>query len=116
MSKKISAASLFTLLMTPATINAQSIIDDPTGEPALDIRDLLNLILRLQDIVFAAAGGIAVAMIIWGAIVLITAGGNEERVGKGKKILTYSIGGIIFIVSAYTLITIFIRVLGGEVS
>ncbi len=100
---------------------ADSIIKDPAGGSTKDYLPsmaygITALIFRLQNIVFVTAGGVAVAMIIWGAIVLTTAGGNEEKTAKGKKILTYAIGGIVFIVSSYTLINIFIRLLGGSVT
>lgn len=101
----------------PSLVKAESIIvDPPGGGPITTADEITALVLRLQNIVFATAGGIAVTMIIWGAIVLITAGGNEERVGKGKKILSYAIGGIIFIISSYVIIAIFIRLLGGKVT
>lgn len=104
------------LLLAPPATYANSIIDDPTGAPVITAQAVTDLVIRLQNIVFAAAGGIAVVMIVWGAIVLITAGGNEERTAKGKKILTWAIGGIIFIVSATAIISMYIRLLGGGVS
>ncbi len=110
---------LLLLGFLPTTANAESILGPLAGsdaEPARTVEAVTELIIRLQNIVFAIAGGVAVAMIIWGAIVLLTSSGNEERTAKGKKILTYAIGGIILIVASYTLIRIFIEVLGGRVS
>lgn len=94
---------------------ADSIIDDPTGGPPTDADALTDLINRLQGIILGTAGIIAVAMIIYGAIVLGTAGGNEDKIGKGKKILTYAIGGLIFILVSGFLIGTFIRLLGGGI-
>jgi len=113
MFKKIIA--FLSISLYAPLVSAGSIIIDPTGDPPKTANDIEKLLFRLQDIVFAAAGGIAVAMIVWGAIILLTAGGNEEKTGKGKKILTYAIGGIILIVSAYTIITMYITILGGDV-
>lgn len=97
------------------TAHAASIIEEPEGGPAVDASAVTDFINRLQGIVLGTAGIIAVAMIIYGAIVLGTAGGNEEKIGKGKKILTYAIGGLIFILVSGFLIGAFIRVLGGEI-
>jgi hypothetical protein len=116
MFNKLYTKIFLIILLVPSMTKAVSIIDDPDGDPITVVDGLEALIFRLQDIVFATAGGIAVAMIIWGAIVLITAGGNEERVAKGKKTLTYAIGGAIFIIASYTIIKIFINILGGSVS
>lgn len=112
--KKLSSIILTMPTVASAGTQGPSLIEDPNHVPT-QMNDVEELILRAQDIVFAAAGGVAVAMIVWGAIILVTAGGNEERTGKGKKTLTYGIGGIIFIVSAYTIITVYIRILGGGV-
>jgi hypothetical protein len=100
----------------PKVLAADSIINDPLGGPVTDAQAVVDFINRLQAIVLGAAGAIAVGMIIWGAIILGTAGGNEEKVGKGKKILTYAIGGLIFILAAGFLIGAFIRLIGGKVS
>ena len=103
-------------IIFPRVMAADSIISDPLGGPVMTADAVEDLVKNLSNIVFATAGGVAVAMIIWGAIILTTAGGNEEKTAKGKKILTYAIGGIVFIVASYTLINIFIRLLGGSVT
>lgn len=103
------------LLFIPGTAVAASIVD-PNATPATTAAEVTALIGRLQGIVLGAAGAVAVAMIIWGAIILGTAGGNEEKLGKGKKILTYAIGGLIFILAAGFLIGFFIRILGGDIN
>jgi hypothetical protein len=97
------------------TVYAESIINDPLGGPATDASAVTEFINGLQTIVLSTAGIIAVAMIIYGAIVLGTAGGNEEKIGKGKKILTYAIGGLIFILISGFLIGTFIKLIGGGI-
>jgi hypothetical protein len=113
LKKVIKFASILTMLLPGKTMAA--IIDNPTGGMPNNITFIEEIIKRAQNLILAVSGAIAVSMIIWGAIILITAGGNEERVAKGKKILTYSIGGVIFIIASYTLIRIFILLLGGNV-
>jgi len=106
---------LLSIALLPATAMA-AIIEDPLGAPPAEASAIESLITRLQNIVLATAGIIAVAMIIYGAVILGTAGGNEEKIGKGKKILTYAIGGLIFILAAGFLIGFFIRILGGDIN
>jgi hypothetical protein len=103
------------LAILPSTATAASIIDDPTAVPTT-AEDVEKLISRLRIMVEAAAGAIAVAMIIYGAMILLTAGGNEERMGKAKKIITYAVGGIVFILLAEVLLRIFVAALGGGIN
>jgi hypothetical protein len=98
-----------------AALISANIIDNPSGDLPNRAQAIEDLIIRLQNIVLGTAGIIAVAMIIWGAIILGTAGGNEEKIGKGKKILTYAVGGLIFILISGFLVGAFIRLLGGDI-
>lgn len=100
--------------LVPLTVT--SIIIDPNGNPVTKAEDVEKFINRLQNMVLAAAGAIAMAMVIYGAIILGTAGGNEEKIGKGKKILTFAVGGLILILLAGTMTSIFVRFLGGGVN
>lgn len=95
--------------------SSTTIIDNPSGGPAKDAQAVVDLITRLQNIVFAAAGAIAIAMIVWGGFLMMTAGGNEDRIGKGKKVLTYAVGGVALILLSYTVVTLLVRALGGTV-
>lgn len=92
-----------------------AIIADPDGDPVSSAQGITNLIARAQNLIWAAAGAIAVAMIIYGAVTLFMAGGNEEKMGKAKKIITYAIMGIAIIILSEILINFFVLALGGEV-
>lgn len=105
---------LLVALLIPK-ITSAGIIDDPTGDPMKKAEDIEALIRNVQNMAFGIAGAVAVAMMIWGGITLITSGGNEEKTGKGKKIMTYSVGGLLLIIFSYALIVILIRFLGGDV-
>lgn len=60
------------------------------------IAQVVNYLLGLMGVVFAV-------LVIYGGWLWMTAGGNEEQVGKGKKYLTNSIIGLIIILGAYTI-------------
>ena len=49
-------------------------------------------------------GLIAVIIIIYGGFTWMTAAGNEERISKAKKILTYSIIGLVVILTSWILV------------
>lgn len=101
-------------LFIPSKVFADSLIDDPMGEPAMMADDITELIMRSLSIVLVIAGAIAVAMMIWGGVMLATSGGNEERTTKGKKILTYAVGGLLLITLSQFIVVIFINMLGGK--
>ena len=55
----------------------------------------------------------AVIMMVYGGYQLITAGGNEQTIQRGKTTLKWAIGGIIFIVLAFSIISAINDALGG---
>jgi hypothetical protein len=61
------------------------------------VKDILNYFLTFL-------GLIAVAFIIYAGILMVTAGGEEDQVGKGKKIITWALVGIIIIVLSWTIV------------
>ena len=69
----------------------------PTGRTVQDIIVLvINTILGLLGVIF-------LVIIIYAGFLWMTAGGNDEQVGKAKKLLINSIIGIIIIVAAYAI-------------
>jgi hypothetical protein len=67
------------------------------------------LILRIVDFALMFLGLIAVIMIIYGGITYVTAAGNEEAVGKAKKIIMYAIIGIVIVLISFALVNTVIR-------
>lgn len=55
-------------------------------------------------------GFIATLMIIYGGILYVTSAGNDENVGKAKKILMYAIVGIVVILLSFAIVN---TVIGG---
>lgn len=62
-----------------------------------------NMVGRILDFVFGAAGAIFVIMIIAGGIQYLTSAGNEEASTKAKKLMTYAVIGIVITVGAWAL-------------
>lgn len=87
-----------------------------TGGPVERISEVSTLITRLQLIVSSVAFAVAVAMIVWGGVIYATAGGDEQRAARGKKIITYAAVGIFLIITATGLIYVLINLLGGTVT
>ena len=57
---------------------------------------------------------IAVAMIVWGAIQLMFAGGSTEKVSSARKIITSAVVGIIIIFAVVVILRTLFHILSGS--
>lgn len=58
---------------------------------------------NIVNIVLSSLGLITVILIIYGGVVWMTAGGNEEKITKAKKIITSAIIGLVIILLAWSI-------------
>lgn len=56
---------------------------------------------------------VAVAVIIWGGFLIMTAGGSPERVKRGKDAITAAVIGIVIALGAWLVIDTIIKMLAG---
>ena len=71
----------------------------------------VNVIQTLLTIVFSLASGVALLYIFHGAFVILTSGGNSERLLYGKRVVSAAIIGLVF-----SLFSVFIvNFIGGKV-
>ena len=59
----------------------------------------------ITKVVIAAAGISAVLFIIIGGIQILTAYGNDEKIGKAKKTITYAIIGLLIAILSYAIVS-----------
>ena len=71
-----------------------------------------NIIIFLTKVAIP----LAVAMIVWGAIIFMTAAGSEDRVKKGKDTITKAVIGLIIVLAAWTIVNVTLHTLTGGVS
>lgn len=64
--------------------------------------------------ILAIVGALSLLMLIYGGLTMISAGGNDTRINKGKAIVTYTVIGLIVIFTAYIVISFTIKSLGGQ--
>lgn len=102
------------LVLAPALAQPELGIEygKQTGLTQVDPR---MAIARIINIVLGLLGMIAVIIILMGGFAWMTAGGNEEKVGKAKKLLTAGIIGLAIILGAYTIAYFVIQQLVTEV-
>lgn len=57
-------------------------------------------------------GLIAVGFLIYAGVLMVTAGGDEQQVGKARKVITYAVIGIVIILLSWTIVTFVSSALG----
>ena len=76
-------------LTNPSDV-VDSLVDNQTGST-----DLMSWIRNVLNLVIGLAGMVSVVMLIAAGYSFITAGGDEEKVQKATKTLTYAIIGLV---------------------
>ena len=70
--------------------------DTAKSDPTLIISDIIGALLGLLGLIF-------IVLIIYAGFLWMTAQGNEEQIGKAKKMITNAVIGIIITAMAYTI-------------
>lgn len=74
--------------------------------------DLIQLAINVINfIVKIVVPPVAGLLIVWGGIILLTSGGNEQRVGEGKKIITNVVIGLIIVYTSWLVVNTLLNVL-----
>lgn len=69
-----------------------------------------GIILTVVNFFLTFLGLLTVVMVIYGGFLYVTAGGSEDNVGKAKKILLYSVIGIVIIVASFAFVNTILQV------
>jgi hypothetical protein len=97
--------SLFIFLPTISYAQTNELMTNLiNGTPVLPQADLVGIIFRIIQYVLMFVGVIAVVIIIYGGFIWMTAGGNDEKVNKAKKILVNGLIGLIVIILSYAIV------------
>ena len=87
-----------------------------TGTPedinAVGKGSFADLVVTIINYFLGLLGLIAVGFIIYAGVLMVTSSGSEDAVGKGRKIITYAVIGIVIILLSYTVVTFVTDALG----
>lgn len=64
-----------------------------------------DLVEAISNWFLSIVAGVAILFLIVGGIYYLTAYGDENRMQEGKKIITYTIYGLIIILISYSVVT-----------
>lgn len=87
-----------------ATPPAVQQLTNPLGAGA----DIPEIIARVIKAVLGLVGSIGLLMFVYGGFLWLTAGGSDERVKKGREVLTWAIIGLATIFASYTILNFII--------
>lgn len=71
---------------------------------------LRGIILTVVNFFLTFLGLLTVVMVIYGGFLYVSSAGNEDNVGKAKKILLYSVIGIVIIVASFAFVNTILQV------
>jgi ketopantoate hydroxymethyltransferase len=113
MKKYIAATILAAILPVIALAQPQmgQGLENFVNETGLTNADITVVISRIVRIVLSFLGLIAVIIIIIGGFQWMTSGGNEEQIGKAKKLMGAGIVGLVIVVLAYAIASFIINVI-----
>lgn len=108
--KKILSTIVNTVMFAaPAAVLAQAGTPgnnyglDNLNEVQLGNKPLLNTVADIINVLLGVLGVIAVVLILAGGFKWMTSGGNEEKVGEAKKLLSAGLIGLVIILAAYAI-------------
>lgn len=85
---------------------------DKAGNLGLE-KGLEGIIANIIKKALTLVGTLALAFLVYGGFLYITAAGDTQQIEKGKKVIIYAIIGIIVIGLAYALVEFVIGAFGG---
>lgn len=113
MNSKLIKQILFVFALMVGAITLVSILPTALAAPVIGAEDNVvsdltggessfkTLVLRIVSYFLTFLGLIAVIMIIFGGVTYVTAGGRDEAIGNGKKIIMYALIGLVIILLSF---------------
>lgn len=96
-SKIFLAVFVFAVFVSSAQAN---VIFDPPGNNA----NITDLTTKITNWFLSVTAGVAVLFLIVGGIYYITSLGDDHRMEEAKKIITYTVYGLILVLISYSVV------------
>ncbi len=105
----LMVGALSVMAFLPAIANAGGILnpgDNPSliGQATNNQSSLRGLILTVINYFLGFLGLLAVIMVIYGGVTYIIAAGADEAIGNAKKIIMYSVIGLIIVLLSFAIV------------
>ena len=73
-----------------------------------------QLVSNIIQVLLGTTGALALLMFVYGGILWMTSGGNQERITKGKNTLVWATLGIMIIFSSYAILKVVFKAFEGS--
>ncbi len=81
------------------------------GDPEkVEFENLGAIVSSVTEWATIVAGSVALIYFIYGGIVYMTSAGDTGRTEQGKKTITWSLVGLVVVISAYAIVKYFARI------
>lgn len=113
--KTSSLLAAFGAFASNAFAQSAAFFDNPQGgaAPSAAAQGTLGQnITLIINYFLGILGLIAVGFLIFAGIMMVTAGGDEQQIGKAKKMIIYAVIGIVIILLSWTIVTFVTSALG----
>ena len=109
--KKITAIAVLSLVFALSALPVFALDTGVNYGTALGLgtKDVREGVMSIINALLGFLGVIAIVIILWGGFRWMTAGGNEEKIGEAKKIITAGIIGLVIIFISYALASFVIQ-------
>lgn len=84
-----------------------------TFDPPTSMNTTQDLVASITNWLLGVTSGIVILFLIIGGIMYMTSRGNQEGIDRGKKIITYSVIGLVVILISYSIITALNKIIFG---
>lgn len=102
----IGKLSFFTLILLSALIANQAVALDINISNPIATSDFSVLLTNFLKWLLSVAGSLALLMLIVGGVFYVTSSGNDQRVETAKKMITWTLLGLILILASYSIIIV----------
>jgi O-antigen/teichoic acid export membrane protein len=103
------------MLLVPGSALAVSIVPEcARGSDVPQLDCVLETAGNIAQLILGLTGGLALLMFVYGGFLMLSSGGNSERVGQGKKVLAAAVVGIVIVLMAGYLVRFGLSRLGVE--
>lgn len=101
----LAAAASAAMLLLPTAALAISIVPEcARGSELAQLPCLLETFGNIAQLILGVTGGLALLMFVYGGFMMLSSGGSEDKVRKGKDAITAAVIGIFIILLAGYLI------------
>ena len=120
--KRLLILVLLTLSILPLQLAAQTVPDSLVPENCIEgcpcsLCDLYNLAKNVMDfLLFSLSVPIGAAMFLYGGVMLLTSGGSENKLSRGKHAITGAVVGMALAFFAWAIMNVVLSVVGFQIS